>query len=136
MENLEVHKRLSRLEDNLRLLEELREALSPEVLEKDLKSQWLIRYGLFECIQIVIDIACHLVSKYNLGTPSSYSECIELLRRYDYINDALEDKLIGMIGLRNRLIHEYLIIEPKRLFKFLAFLDDFREFAKAIGPYF
>lgn len=34
--------------------------------------QWALRYGLLEAIQMVIDIACHLVSTRNLGTPSRY----------------------------------------------------------------
>lgn len=135
MENLEIRDRIFQLEEDLKILEELRDSLDPEKPKMDVKTQWLIRYGLFECIQIVIDIACHLVSKYNLGNPKSYAECVELLRKYNYIPEDLEDKLVGMIGLRNKLIHEYLKIDLERLVRFFDFLNDFKEFAKAVEPF-
>lgn len=132
---MEVAERLAKLEENLIILKDLKESLLPENLKDDVKSQWAIRYGLFECIQIIIDISCHLVSRYNLGNPKSYAECIELLRKYGFISFDLEDKLIKMVGLRNKLIHEYLRIEPLKLYDFLNFLDDFREFGKVIEPF-
>ena len=66
-----------------------------------------------ESIQILIDISYHLVVKYNLGDPKSYSECIELLKKFEYISEKLAEKLIKMVRLRNLLAHEYIKLIPK-----------------------
>jgi len=74
-----------------------------------------LRYGLYESIQIIIDIACHFVAFHNLGMPKTY--------------------LIKMIGLRNLLAHEYLTIDPLKLLDFLQNLEDFKRFIHAIVEY-
>ena len=91
-----------------------------------------MRYGFLESIQIVIDISCHLVSKYNLGNPESYSECIELLRKFKHIDEELEEKLIGMTGLRNILAHEYVTVKNEKLYQLLDQLEDIRLFVSKV----
>jgi len=88
-----------------------------------------LRYGLLETIQIVIDISCYLVSRDNLGNPATYTECIELLQRFEYLDRGLAEKLNGMIGLRNILVHEYLAVEREKLYHLLEDIGDFEEFA-------
>jgi uncharacterized protein YutE (UPF0331/DUF86 family) len=87
---------------------------------------------LLESIQIVIDISCHLASEYNLGNPSSYGECIELLGKNNYIGRELEHKLIGMAGLRNLLAHEYTAVKVEKLYDLLDHLDDIKEFIETV----
>jgi uncharacterized protein YutE (UPF0331/DUF86 family) len=94
--------------------------------------EWALRYGFLESIQIIIDISCHLVSKYNLGNPENYSDCIEFLRKFNYIDENIENKLIGMIGLRNLLAHEYAAIKIERLYDLLDHLDDITSFVQKI----
>ncbi len=131
----EILERIKLLEENIAILEDLRNALTLEALKKDKTKEWIIRYGLYESIQIVIDISCHLAVKYNLGAPKTYSECIELLRKYKYISEELTEVLIKMIGLRNLLAHEYIRIDSAKLLSFLNNLNDFKEFIKAIKEY-
>lgn len=81
----------------------------------DKSKEWALKYGLIETIQIVIDISCHPVSKYNLGNPLIYAECIELLEKYAYIDKGLAKKLLVMVGLRNIIVHEYATIDNRKL---------------------
>ncbi|MEZ0343767.1 MAG: DUF86 domain-containing protein [Caldimicrobium sp.] len=134
MSSNKVIERLKILEENLYILEDFKKNLTWEEL-KNKRNEWAIRYGLFESIQIIIDISCHLVSKYNLGHPKTYGECIELLKKYDYISEDMAKILLKMIGLRNLLIHEYLKIDFKKLFSFLENIEDFKNFIKAVKPY-
>ncbi len=129
-----IIERLKILEENIYILEDLRKNLIPDDLKEKTK-EWAIRYGLFESIQIVIDVSCHLVSKYNLGYPKTYRDCIELLKKYDYISQDLAEPILKMIGLRNLLIHEYLKIDIKKLFSFLEYIENFKKFIKAVRPY-
>ena len=124
--------RLNQLEKNIVELEKFHKENELKEIEDNLQLQWILRYGLFESIQIVIDISCHLVTKYNLGNPKTYGECVEILRKEEYLQSSVADKLIGMIGLRNLLIHEYVEINIEKLFNLLNNLDDFNSFADEV----
>lgn len=124
--------RLRLLEKNVATLESLRGQLTYEALSKNIQKEWALRYGLLESIQIVVDIACHLASKLNLGNPESYADCIKLLEQFGYISNDLSMKLVAMIGLRNILVHGYMVVDLKRIFDFLANIDDMREFAQSV----
>ncbi|MFQ5584677.1 MAG: DUF86 domain-containing protein [Calditrichia bacterium] len=127
--------KLKLLEKNIGDLEKFREKHNFEEVKTEKVAEWALRYGILESIQIVIDLACHLVSKYNMGSPNSYGECIELLHKFDYIAQSLTRKLIGMAGLRNILVHEYVSIDLKQLYDLLDNVDDFKEFAEQIKDY-
>jgi uncharacterized protein YutE (UPF0331/DUF86 family) len=127
---MEILEKLKGLSDNLIILETIREELRSGTLGK--RTEWEVRYGLFESIQIVIDIACKVTSYYNLAHPKSYGECISALVNSGYIDSDIAGKTIKMIGLRNLLIHEYAVIDTVKLIDFLEYLDDFREFAHQI----
>lgn len=127
--------RLKNLEENIVSLEKMSQQFSAESLKENKFDEWALRYGIFESIQIVIDIACHIASKYNLGVSNSYSECIEHLSNSNYISKELSQRLLAAIGLRNLLIHEYITIDVAKLFSFLAFRDDFKSFAKEIADF-
>ncbi len=132
---MEVTEKLKLLEENVKLLQEIETQTTVEDLRKNRRLEWEVRYGLFESIQIVIDIACKLSSEYNLGNPKTYRACIELLSRYEYLDETIAKKVIGMIGLRNLLVHEYVKIDAERLYRFLERLEDFIDFVKAIKAY-
>lgn len=127
---MEILEKLKGLSDNLIILESIRQELDGGIIGK--RTEWEVRYGLFESIQIVIDIACKVTSYYNLAHPKSYGECIGALVNSRYIDSNIAAKTTKMIGLRNLLIHEYATIDTVKLIDFLDYLDDFREFARQI----
>jgi len=127
--------RVENLEENIVNLNRLKERYSIEDIMANKLDEWALRYGIFESIQIIIDIACHLSSKYNLGSAKSYVECIENIQKQNYIDKDLAKSLISAIGLRNLLTHEYVKIDVERLYSFLDFTDDFSAFIKAVKSY-
>ena len=127
--------RLKRLETNIVELTKFRKEITLHDVMHDKTKEWALRYGLLEAIQIVIDIACYVVSKYNLGNPETYAECIELLQKNGYINNTLAMKLKGMVGLRNILVHEYIEVQPQKLYDLLEKLDDFKKFITSVKEY-
>lgn len=124
------------MENNVAELRELKSAYSPSDIKRDKKKEWALRYGLLESIQIVIDLSCHLAVHHNLGNAETYSDCIQLLGQFDIIDKDLEDRLVGMAGLRNILVHEYVAVDIDRLVAFLDHLDDFTAFASAVSEKF
>ena len=128
-----MNRRLKQLENNISELKDIKQKYSVTDIKRDKQKEWALRYGLLESIQVVIDISCHLVVQQNLGNAETYADCIELLSKFDYINQDLADKLMAMTGLRNILVHEYVSIDIDKLYKMLEQLDDFRQFAEAIS---
>lgn len=124
--------RLKELETNLTHLDQFK-ALSLKEIEADQKLVWALRYGLLESIQIIIDIACAIVSSRNLGYPKSYAACLQLLGQAGYFDEALTQRLVRSVGMRNILIHEYLDVDDQIVFAALDNLDDLRDFAAAIA---
>ena len=125
--------RLAFLESNIAKLKLFKKRKSLEDIQNDPFDEWALRYGLFESIQIVIDLACHMAGKYNLGVTKSYADCIGKLAEHDYIDSKLSKRLIAAVGLRNLLIHEYVAVDPKRLYGFLEHVKDFERFVEKIA---
>lgn len=129
---MNIDRRLEQLEDNISELDKIRKTWTIEDLKEEKHSEWSLRYGLLESIQIVIDIACHWVVHRDLGNAETYGRCFERLRENDYIDKELEDKLKGMAGLRNILVYEYVAVDLSQLFEMLEHLNDFRRFAEVV----
>ncbi|WP_292655804.1 DUF86 domain-containing protein [Nitratifractor sp.] len=134
---MQLSDKLKRLETNLNVLKEVRNEIhSPEMLEQNIRYEWEVRYGLLESIQIVIDIACKISARFNLGNPGNYKECLELLAQHGYIDRDLMQNTTAMVGLRNLLVHEYTRLDRKRLFEYLDHLEDFHTFIREITEHF
>lgn len=128
-----INDKLKRLEENLRELNNFKKNYKLEDVIADKVDEWGLRYGLFESIQIIIDLACSFVSEKNLGMPQNYSECIALLISNKYLDKDLGERITRTVGLRNLLVHEYGIIDVKKLYEYLDHLQDIRKFAIAIS---
>lgn len=129
---MELLQKLKLLEENISILENIKNDLKLEDISANKRYEWELRYGLFESIQIMIDISCKIASHYNLGNPKNYRECIELMGKFNFLNITQVKKYISMIGLRNLLIHEYATIDSEKLYAFLESIDDFKSFIEEI----
>ncbi len=132
MENEILLERIEQLEDNIHTLKQLSANHSLEDIKANKLDEWALRYGLFESIQIIIDITCHISSKYNLGTAKTYTACVENLVQHNFIESSLGKNLISAIGLRNILIHEYVKIDTEQLYSFLDLTNELSTFIKQI----
>jgi uncharacterized protein YutE (UPF0331/DUF86 family) len=130
-----LEERLKNLDFNIAELRKMASVYDEALYKSDTQKQWALRYGLFESIQIVIDIACHITSEHNLGNAKTYRECIDALHSSHVVDNELANKLKSMIGFRNILIHEYVRIDQSKLPEFFNHLDDFQAFSKAIEKF-
>lgn len=130
-----LEERLKNLDFNIAELRKMADGYDEALYMGDTQKQWALRYGLFESIQIVIDIACHITAEHNIGNAKTYRECIDALQGSGILDNELAVNLKSMIGFRNILIHEYVRIDQSRLPEFFNHLDDFKAFAKAIEKF-
>ena len=135
MVNIEVIKqRLNQLSTSLNKIERFKEVSLEEFLKDDI-IQDVVEYNLFIAINMMIDIATHIVVDNNMGNPETLGEAFNILNREKYLNDKETKVYRNMIGLRNILSHEYVNIDKNIIHsilrnnlidikKFIIFIND------------
>jgi len=84
-------------------------------------------------IQAVLDISHHIVADRNLALPVDSKSLFDLLARQKVVSKSLSVKLASMAGFRNVLVHEYLEIDRRRVYRALTTdLRDFENFIRAV----
>jgi len=84
-------------------------------------------------IQAVLDISHHIVADRNLPLPADSKSLFDLLARQKVVSKGLSVKLAAMAGLRNILVHDYLEIDRRRVYRALTTeLRDFETFVRAV----
>ncbi|MEK7066616.1 MAG: DUF86 domain-containing protein [Patescibacteria group bacterium] len=97
---------MSSIEEHLRRVKEL-PSISLDEFRKDTSAQDILLFNLTQAIQNCIDIAAHIVSDEGWGVPGTQSDMFEILAEKSVISEELAERLIAMVGFRNRVIHEY-----------------------------
>ncbi|MDA2927139.1 DUF86 domain-containing protein [Acidobacteria bacterium AH-259-G07] len=127
--------RLSKLRDYANRLNATREMSLQEFLEQT-DQQLIAERCLQVCIETVIDIGNHIIAAKGLGKPKDYRSVLEILGSRDVLPQDFAQGLLPLLGLRNRLVHQYDTIDRKLLFENLKQnLDHFRRFAELIVSY-
>jgi uncharacterized protein YutE (UPF0331/DUF86 family) len=110
--------------------------ISFEEFQRDLSLRWIVEKGLEILIQNLLDIGAHLLASQIKNDWEDYGEVILKLGKHRVIPQAFSDKIKGMAGLRNILIHQDLKIDLDKLFDYLKYrLEDFVLFIKYIRAY-
>ncbi|MGJ0848114.1 Uncharacterized conserved protein YutE, UPF0331/DUF86 family [Tissierella praeacuta DSM 18095] len=135
MVNIEVIKqRLNQLSTSLNKIERFKEISLEEFLKDDI-IQDVVEYNLFIAINMMIDIATHIVVDNNMGSPETLGEAFNILNKEKYLNDEETKAYRNMVGLRNILSHEYINIDKNIIHsilknnlidikKFIIFVND------------
>jgi uncharacterized protein YutE (UPF0331/DUF86 family) len=75
--------------------------------EKDHLKQDAIAANLQRAAEQAIDLANHVIRKGKLGLPKESKESFDILAGAKIIPQELADKLKGMVGFRNIMVHQY-----------------------------
>jgi len=89
-------------------------------------------------IECVLDVCDIIFSGLKLGVPASEEDIIERLNRAGVISDRTTNKLKGMKGTRNILVHRYPYVSDEKIFRSLTkeikdfdvFIDEVLNFLK------
>jgi uncharacterized protein YutE (UPF0331/DUF86 family) len=82
----------------------------------DVDRQDIVAFNLHLAVENCIDIAAHIISENGWGVPGSASEMFYLLEEKGMLDQAMTERMIKAVGLRNLIMHEYVNIDLKRLF--------------------
>ncbi len=126
-----IRARLLRLEEVISGLEHLRREGNPQ--EGVVAHRWATERGLHLGAEILLDIGSHLLSAEFGVAPESYDDIIRQLGRHQVLSEDLLERLRGMAGFRNLLVHDYLRLDPDRVRAILADAPEvYSAFAEAI----
>lgn len=127
-----VHERLLRLEEVTSRLEELtRVDFGTE--RSSFRDAWAIERGLQLGAEIIFDVGNHILSAHFGASAEDYEDILAQLARRDVLPGPLLDRLKGLGGFRNILVHGYLRVDQDRVRESLRKAPaDFSDFARAI----
>lgn len=95
--------------------------------------EWALERGLQLAAQALFDVGNHVLAGAFALRPKDYGEVAPELMRRGVIGSALEQRLRGLAGFRNLLVHEYIAVDPVRVRELLQTkLGDFIEFADSV----
>lgn len=106
-----VERRLAELDEILAQLATSR-GTSGEALRGDLGLRWSVERGLIAAAGVVFDVADHVLSGHFGKHAEGYETSLEALRDRSVISDELYERIRGLGGFRNVLIHRYTSIDP------------------------
>jgi uncharacterized protein YutE (UPF0331/DUF86 family) len=99
----------------------------------DFRDTWAVERGLQIAAEIVFDIGNHILSAHFGRNAQDYEDIIAQLGATDVLVSSTTERLKGLGGFRNILVHGYLRIDPDRV---RAHLEDapgqFSEFARDV----
>jgi uncharacterized protein YutE (UPF0331/DUF86 family) len=105
-----ILERLKELDTDLQELSRYR-SKSPEELGASLSVRWTVERGLIAAANLIFDVADHILGGHFSVYPTTYEESLECLHTRGVIPGALYQKLKGLGGFRNILVHDYLRID-------------------------
>lgn len=104
-------------------------------LDGDLKrldnydTQDIITLNLQRAVQLIVDLASHVVRSQSFGMPQTLKENFQILNKNHIIDNALTIKMEHMVGFRNIAVHDYESINPEVLKSIVQHhLKDLEEF--------
>jgi uncharacterized protein YutE (UPF0331/DUF86 family) len=126
-----IKQRLLRLEQYIAELEKQR-SVTLQTFQSDFTRQLAVERAFQAAIECCTDIAAHIVSVYQLGSPQESRDVYRFLVEAGYIDATFGEALMAMVGFRNRLVHLYWDVDVDRLYRYLqqdvALLYRFRDF--------
>jgi len=127
-----VEIRLLRLEEVISELTRLA-GIDPDRLRANRSEMWAVERGLQLGAEILLDIGNHiLVAEYGVSS-REYGDIFRRLAERKVISQSLAERLDGLAGFRNILVHDYLDLDKERVLENLRRAPkDFSELAREI----
>lgn len=84
-------------------------------------------------MEACLDVGSHIISSEGYREPRYSRHVMDILAENDWIDERVRESLVGMVGFRNILVHDYATIDPEIVFGVLRTrLQDLRVFGKSI----
>jgi uncharacterized protein YutE (UPF0331/DUF86 family) len=123
------------MRDSVNALRELRPLTYDEFISEHVLVSAAER-DLQIAIQAAPDIGSIILADQQANVPASYSDISPALAEIGIIPPEFAQSLIAMAKFRNVLVHLYLEVDPKRVYRNIQeHLDDFENFARYVSDW-
>ena len=123
-----IKRRLQQITRCIHKIERFTE-LSLKEYENNEDSQDIVEYNLFIAINMMVDIAMHIVVDLKLGAPATMTEAFHILHKNGFFTEEETALYSKMTGLRNLISHGYLNIKNEIIFNIIKnHLKDLKQF--------
>ena len=130
-----IRRKLAVIAENLKALEPIKEMPGEEYIEDVYKRKATERL-LQELIEAAIDINTHIIVQTGNTAPDDYYESFIKAGELKIIPIDLAGKLAPSAGLRNRLVHEYDLLEHSMVLNAVRMAEElYPEYVKEIDNY-
>jgi len=129
-----VTKLIREIQESVERLKELKK-LSLEEFLSDKDNYAICEHHLRRALEGVLSLATHILSRLPIGKPKDYTEALIKLGEAKVIPFEFAQKIKGMAGYRNRLVHLYWEVTPKEIYEKLQEIEDFEKFCAYILKY-
>ena len=131
-----IHNRIDLINRSITRLKKLA-ALTKAQFLADPDNFAIAEHHLRRALESLFDIGRHIMAKQGLGHPIDYRSILSALAKGKIIPWEFGEKIKGMAGYRNRLVHGYAEVSPDEMYNIIKNrLDDFEEFCRCILRYF
>ena len=128
-----IENKISSVRKYLKLLERYKKYSQREI-ENDVDIKGAVERYLYLATQATIDLAEAILSYKKFRKPTTMSESFHILNEEKIISDDLAEKMIGMVGFRNIVAHDYEKISYDIIYDVLQKrLGDIEEFLNVIS---
>lgn len=126
-----IYSHLKNLEENISVLKKFQKETVSSFKNKE--KCYAVFHAFLLAIENIMDIGGHVLVSVFQKSFSEYKEIIPALEEKKVISKEFAIKCKGMAEFRNKLVHNYISIDPKLVYKYLQKdIQLFEEFAKHI----
>ena len=130
-----IRRRIEAVSENLEVLERLARYDEGEFLA-DPEHYGSAERFLQLALEALLDMGSHVIADVGLGVVNQGRDIPRLFREHGYIDSALEEKWLRMIGFRNILVHAYLQLDRRHVYRVLRNdLDDIRALQRTFANF-
>lgn len=132
-----ISQRFEALNTAIEHLEELKqEQISLSEFLQNWRIQSMVLHNLQIAIQAVIDIGNAIIAERGYCIPENNRTIIEILGEYEILPESFCERISGMVGFRNIIVHEYTSINLQIVYHlWQESMSDFREYARYIASF-
>lgn len=113
-----LHRRLTKLDEYLDYLEKAQRYSYREFVD-DPEHRRAVEQVLHLSVEALTDMASHVVADDDLGSADQARDLPDIFLEHEHVDDDLASTWKDMIGFRNVLVHDYVDIDPERVYSVL-----------------
>ena len=94
-----------------------------------------LKYRFVTTIEGVVNVAQHLCASEGWGPPKDNGDAVRIVGAHGVLDEQLARRLVGAVGFRNLLVHQYAEIDDARTVAFLDRIGDIQDFVSQVSTW-